>query len=110
MPYPSHRARGNQGNKCEMVTSDEQGYLGELGGSDTTRLYYAVNQVAGVRTVSFAVSSDQGTFNGSFVMQYHGQDPANPIDNVTWTRYLHADGLSNPSATVSTLVEAMRRL
>ena len=89
------------GNEYTQL-GDEQGYLGELGGSDTTRLYYTVNQVAGVRTVSFAVSSDQGTFNGSFVMQYHGQDPANPIDNVTWTSYLHADGLSDPSATVST--------
>lgn len=89
------------GNEYTQL-GDEQGYLGDLGVSDTTRLYYAVNQVAGVRTVSFAVSSDQGAFNGSFVMQYHGQDQANPIDNVTWTSYLHADGLSDPSATVST--------
>ena len=80
----------------------ERGYLGDLGGSDTTRLYWAVNRVEGTRTVKFVTSNARGHFIGSFITEYQGTDPTKPIDTVTWTRYLISTGTINPSSAITT--------
>jgi hypothetical protein len=78
----------------------QHGYLGS-GGSDTTRLYWTINQSEGDRTVTFTVAdSTVGHFNASFIVQYTGIDTSSPIDAVSWTSYL-AGEVGNPTADIT---------